>query len=120
MQKRLAEALVNAPALVGTSPRMATRGPEQVARRINWRGPIKTQGWAGASVGDRQEVVQVVAGEATVDELLFREISGELKAPARQTLLNVCAVLAAFGLWDNLDHAQAEELLKALAVAVSQ
>lgn len=119
-RSRLIDALSNAPEVVEGPPRIA-RAPkeETVFLRDGWRGRAEVRTEA-KQPSDRQTLVRIVDGQLVIDEELFREAAVDLKGPAKDTLLNICTVIAAFGIWDNLNQEAARDFFKALAVAVSQ
>lgn len=118
-QQRLANALESAPESVGVSPSIAVKSQ---AGNASLKVGVRDGGNSPARQmpSDRQSIVEVVEGEVAISDVVFRKVARQLKGPERDILMNICTVLAAFGIWDELSQQQAEDLINALAVAVSQ
>jgi len=120
-QLRLAQVLERAPEPIGASPRTEVRDRlEMVPRRqVSGNSSVAHEDTVHIS-GERQRIVEVIQGEVVVDDREFRDATRELKVHERQMVLNICAIMASYGLWDDLDEKKARDLLSALAMAVAQ
>lgn len=113
---KLAEALAEAPEVVGVKPRVQdkTSAAPPVVRKTG-KTVIAKQ------VGARQSIVLIENGEAVVNRNAFTQVVAQhgLADISQSRLLRVCASLAGFGIWENLSESEAHNLLNALAVAVT-
>lgn len=116
-QRRLSELLSEAPAVVGVAPTLDTRSQNQPIRRS------KTSAGGSTKVSlpsEYQDVVLVRRGEASINKTLFEKLAAaESLQPSQEPLVQrICAVLAAFGVWDRLNQDESQKLLHALISAV--
>lgn len=119
-EERMEKVLAAAPEPVGVSPRFEVRSaPPTISRKVGWRGKVKQEPEPN-STQERQSLVRIQGGETVIDAEAFRRLVGDLREGDKVTLTHVCNVIAAFGLWENMNQGQAEEFLQALAVAVSR
>jgi hypothetical protein len=118
-KRRLEEALSDAPEPVGVSTRLEPKASaSKIKRRAGWTSKVALNEEPDFT-NDRQSLVRVEEGEAVIDALIFKEAAGQMREQQKQILLDVCTVLAAYGLWDTFDQQQALGLFKALAAAVA-
>ncbi len=116
IEERLSGVLSNAPELVGVKPR--TKPKEKEERKLKPATKAAAQKAGARKSARHQGVVVVEDGEAVVDQEAFTRVAKKFGGAQRERLLRVCAVLAAYGVWDQLGTDEAEELLTALAIAV--
>jgi len=116
LDRRLSEALLNAPEGVGVRPKAKDKRSSKSKDRDR---PGRDLEKPSTRVGPRhQGLVIVEDGEAIVDQESFSRATKGLGAVQKDRLLRICAVLAAYGLWDRLGAGEAEDLFNALAIAV--
>lgn len=118
-EKRLAAALAEAPEVVGVKPRVQERPQSSAPPTRPARGSKGIL--LSKTVGARQSIVSIVEGEAVVSKSAFAQVVAQYGLPdvAQSRLLRVCAALAGFGVWEDLNDNDAQKLLNALAVAVA-
>jgi hypothetical protein len=120
LEEKLTKALSKAPETVGVRPRPKQR-PREEKPKVPATRPASPKSDAppkpeARKTARHQSIVLVEDGEAAVDQEVLARVA---RAGAqRDRLLRVCAVLAAYGIWDVLSPDEAEEVLSALAVAV--
>jgi hypothetical protein len=120
-EKKLTEALANAPEIVGVKPRITPKRKVEPQRRPRTPTPPKPVAPAAPPRSTaHQSVVVIEEGEAVIAQESFTRFAKNFGQAQKDRLLRVSAVLAAYGVWSRLSPEEAEELLGALAAAVEQ